>query len=235
MKKYLLYALGEVVLVIVGILIALQINNANQDRIRADQEKKLFEQIESDLQSNLADVEDLLDKYEVSSNSADSLLKSFRTKEKVTSFAAHVSIIHRRFFFTVASSGYSQLGSSMGNVVQNSELRNKITQIYEGDFVEIQRKQEMLFDHLQQNLMPLSNRLFSIKFRVEFKISGFDDEPMDFYDPLNFDELMLNTEYANTIATQKRLYTYQVSELKKTQSNIRALLKDLEEEIQSED
>ena len=157
MKKYLLYALGEVVLVIVGILIALQINNANQDRIRADQEKKLFEQIESDLQSNLADVEDLLDKYEVSSNSADSLLKSFRTKEKVTSFAAHVSIIHRRFFFTVASSGYSQLGSSMGNVVQNSELRNKITQIYEGDFVEIQRKQEMLFDHLQQNLMPLMN------------------------------------------------------------------------------
>ena len=29
-KKYLLYAIGEIVLVVIGILIALQINNANE-------------------------------------------------------------------------------------------------------------------------------------------------------------------------------------------------------------
>jgi hypothetical protein len=33
MRKYALYAIGEVVLVVVGILIALQINNANEQRL----------------------------------------------------------------------------------------------------------------------------------------------------------------------------------------------------------
>ena len=32
-SKYLLYAVGEIVLVVIGILIALQINNWNQDRL----------------------------------------------------------------------------------------------------------------------------------------------------------------------------------------------------------
>ena len=37
--KYLKYALGEIVLVVIGILIALQINNWNEDRISNGEEK----------------------------------------------------------------------------------------------------------------------------------------------------------------------------------------------------
>ena len=52
--KYLKYALGEIVLVVIGIMIAIQINNANQKRI--DQEtlqgylNSIAQNIESDLQ-----------------------------------------------------------------------------------------------------------------------------------------------------------------------------------------
>ena len=47
-SKYLKYALGEIVLVVVGILIALQINNLNEERKRARQESKILMSLKSD-------------------------------------------------------------------------------------------------------------------------------------------------------------------------------------------
>ena len=47
--RYLAYAAGEIVLVVLGILIALQINNWNEVRKAKQQEQQLFIQILSDL------------------------------------------------------------------------------------------------------------------------------------------------------------------------------------------
>ena len=41
-KKYLLYAIGEIILVVIGILIALQINNWNEQRKILKSEKEIF-------------------------------------------------------------------------------------------------------------------------------------------------------------------------------------------------
>lgn len=43
--KYILYALGEILLLVIGILIALQINNWNTQRIEKETEKKIYENI----------------------------------------------------------------------------------------------------------------------------------------------------------------------------------------------
>lgn len=52
-SKYLLYAVGEIVLVVIGILIALQINNWNEGRksdgLRKTYEKSLIEELRADL------------------------------------------------------------------------------------------------------------------------------------------------------------------------------------------
>ena len=47
--KYFKYALGEIFLVVIGILIALQINNWNQDRINKDYELKMLRELVEDL------------------------------------------------------------------------------------------------------------------------------------------------------------------------------------------
>ncbi len=51
--KYFKYAIGEIVLVVLGILIALQINNWNEDRKERAQEQELLLQLQSEFQSNL--------------------------------------------------------------------------------------------------------------------------------------------------------------------------------------
>ena len=47
--KYLLYAIGEIVLVIIGILFALQINNWNSTQKAHDQELELYAKLLNDL------------------------------------------------------------------------------------------------------------------------------------------------------------------------------------------
>jgi hypothetical protein len=51
-SKYLLYAVGEIVLVVIGILIALQINNWNENRKENRIEKKYLTNLKHDLQND---------------------------------------------------------------------------------------------------------------------------------------------------------------------------------------
>lgn len=51
-SKYLLYAIGEIILVVIGILIALQINNANENRKTRVIETNYLERLKVDLKEN---------------------------------------------------------------------------------------------------------------------------------------------------------------------------------------
>ena len=51
--NYLKYALGEIILVVIGILIALQVNNWNQNRIENLRTRELLESMKNDLSSDI--------------------------------------------------------------------------------------------------------------------------------------------------------------------------------------
>ncbi|MFT5762098.1 MAG: hypothetical protein ACI8WA_001222, partial [Polaribacter sp.] len=55
--KYLKYAIGEIILVVVGILIALQINNWNAEKKTAITELKILEVMQKNLNSDLRDID----------------------------------------------------------------------------------------------------------------------------------------------------------------------------------
>ena len=54
--KYLKYAIGEIVLVVIGILIALQINNANENRKITETKKEYYRQILLDLDKEIDNI-----------------------------------------------------------------------------------------------------------------------------------------------------------------------------------
>jgi hypothetical protein len=51
--KYLKYAVGEIVLVVIGILLALQINNWNENQKKIDQERFILEKLKVDINSDI--------------------------------------------------------------------------------------------------------------------------------------------------------------------------------------
>jgi hypothetical protein len=56
-RKYLLYAIGEIALVVIGILIALSINNWNQDQMIRKTELTLLDEMKNNLKADLADID----------------------------------------------------------------------------------------------------------------------------------------------------------------------------------
>lgn len=59
MRKYFFYALGEILLVVIGILIALQINNWNNARLERIEERALLQNLKTDFQRDIKTFEQL--------------------------------------------------------------------------------------------------------------------------------------------------------------------------------
>ena len=58
--KYLTYAIGEIFLVVIGILIALQINNWNEERKDSIKEQQILSQLKEDYEANLKQLDQKL-------------------------------------------------------------------------------------------------------------------------------------------------------------------------------
>jgi hypothetical protein len=75
MRKYTLYAVGEIALVVIGILIALQINNWNENRKETEIEQKLLLSLQREISTNIADLERTISRHTNSSELNKELLK----------------------------------------------------------------------------------------------------------------------------------------------------------------
>src|SRR5210317_859386 len=73
-SKYMLYAIGEIVLVVIGILIALSINNWNESRIDRKLETAILKQLRSEFKSNLKQLDEKIGIRDYMMNSAIQLL-----------------------------------------------------------------------------------------------------------------------------------------------------------------
>ncbi|MCC1484287.1 DUF6090 family protein [Winogradskyella immobilis] len=80
-SKYLMYAIGEIALVMIGILLALQVSNWNENRIKQQNEVKILSQLNEDLKVNLIELKGI---YESLNNSNSGGLKiiNFLTSNK---------------------------------------------------------------------------------------------------------------------------------------------------------
>lgn len=79
--KYLLYAIGEVVLVVIGILIALSLNNNNENKKLKVQEIKILKEIKSEFSGALEDLTEDLEGYEKYLKSSEIIYNSMLHKE----------------------------------------------------------------------------------------------------------------------------------------------------------
>lgn len=81
--KYFKYAIGEIILVVIGILIALQINNWNEQRKDRLKEQVILKQLKEDYLSNLRQLEEKMMTRTNMINSGLQILKSFDQPEVV--------------------------------------------------------------------------------------------------------------------------------------------------------
>ncbi|MBT8273642.1 MAG: hypothetical protein KJO77_07545 [Bacteroidia bacterium] len=136
-SKYLKYAIGEILLVVIGILIALQVNNWNQNRINTNSANVYIENIKKEVAIQIEILKDqYLDRSERKINGLQ-LAKSYFEKpffiEDTISFTNEISY-GAVFNFGIEKynqSIYESLLSSGSIGFVDTELRNDILEYYD--------------------------------------------------------------------------------------------------------
>ena len=131
--KYARYAVGEIILVVIGILIALQINTWNEERKTRDIETKTLTEIRSNLQLDLNELLDdiaLMDSITLAGQAVLSILNNTSDKPSA-SFKYQVNISRLNPHFDAVRGGYSLLQSKGLDIISNDSLRGAISKLYE--------------------------------------------------------------------------------------------------------
>ena len=131
-SKYLLYAIGEIVLVVIGILIALQINNWNEYQKERKSEQLLLSEIRENLKYDLHDFESNITTLQNKSISSKMILKVLEKNMPYhDSLGYYFSYLNAYPHFSSKTNGYKLLQSKGLELIINSNLRNKISDLYE--------------------------------------------------------------------------------------------------------
>jgi len=84
-SKYLIYAIGEIILVVIGILIALQVNNLNQEKKSSEQIDLLLNNLVEEVKQDIETLKSSAKLNEFQSNSLAQILKITGTKLEIIS------------------------------------------------------------------------------------------------------------------------------------------------------
>ncbi|MDX1470501.1 MAG: DUF6090 family protein [Flavobacteriaceae bacterium] len=130
-SRYFLYATGEIVLVVIGILIALQINNWNEREKNISQAEKHLETIKLNLQDDIQQAEMLLAETQTSIDYANDFLNQFKTLKPVDN-NIQMYLIYLMFErnIEVNESGFNALINSNSMAFVDENLQNKILNYY---------------------------------------------------------------------------------------------------------
>lgn len=158
-SKYMLYAIGEIILVVAGILIALQLNNWNTEQKRTEQELGLLIEMRENLLNDLDDVE-----YNINSNKrllfgCEMVMRHLTERTPFhDSLKVHYAQIFGNTKQTNNSSAFENLKSSGFDLIQNDSLRRRISTLYT-EQLPILDVQESSFDAGIQ-MQNLSNLIY---------------------------------------------------------------------------
>ena len=121
-SKYLIYAIGEIILVVLGILIALQVNTWNEERKANNEAKKITQELNSEFSNNRKVLEDRIRDLKVANNYVK-LVLSFMNKEEAKIQEANIdSIISKSLKY----GNYNPSNSTIRELISSGKL-NLIT------------------------------------------------------------------------------------------------------------
>ncbi|WP_235299574.1 DUF6090 family protein [Portibacter marinus] len=132
--KYLKYAIGEIILVVIGILIALQINNWNETLKNKEREREILQDIKTSLQSDL----ELYDKvfngrFETKRIGLEFLKKAAYANQNHSkdTLMRYVRMIQLDIQFRYERGPFDALKSAGFELIKDKEMRKKIITTYE--------------------------------------------------------------------------------------------------------
>jgi hypothetical protein len=128
-SKYLIYAIGEIVLVVIGILIALQINNANETRKDKNIERALLESIYANLIQDDSLITRSLTRYDLTLRNVERFFKVTPIPDDSLAYICTRATGHARFIPNTMAFDRG-LSSGKFDLIRNNDLAETIQFLY---------------------------------------------------------------------------------------------------------
>ncbi len=148
--RYLAYAIGEIFLVVIGILIALQVNNSNEQRKSDAKGRNYLISMKSELLNNLEVVKTEIETLDRSMSGQRELISLMNT-EKDTAKEVNLSRIFAVSFSNVHELRYRDgtfkelLYSGGLTSIDNDSIRNEVTS-WEGRMIAIRKQEKGVYE-----------------------------------------------------------------------------------------
>ncbi len=131
-SKYLIYAVGEIILVVIGILIALSINNWNEDRKSRKQEVKYLKNLQTDINLEIQNNDSLINYRAFTAKAAAHLLdfKTLETASDLLTLENTIQQVFQRKTFIPTNNTYKELLSSGNlNFITNDSIKDSLLEL----------------------------------------------------------------------------------------------------------
>ena len=233
-RNYALYAIGEVFLILIAVLLALQLGNVNQKNKTKKEEKKILYDLKEECETNLERLNYVLGrKYEIIRN-GKIILENTGPNAKWglnTNFDSLLvkTIVSGWAFKPKTGVLKNIINSGKLEIIKNDSLRKAIANL-EADIITFQNEDEVVKKDLHELFIPLIVKHYPIRNTNQFQSAGLplnerflSDISLSKFEAVP-DSLLQNKEFENILNVELMWINYSIYHYKNIKSKYDGLL-----------
>ena len=149
-KRYLLYAFGEILLVVIGILIALQVNNWNEDKKALRSEEQFIKNIKSELRRDKEYLKKIMDiannKIQLFEQLKTKLPDIYYTDKPLLDSMMREYFINLETFFPLTGTFDAGVSGNEISSYRNEVLKTQVFNLYNASYGRLNRYRDIMID-----------------------------------------------------------------------------------------
>jgi hypothetical protein len=192
--QYARYALGEILLIVGGILLALYLNNLNEKKNLRQDQVKVLNEIISNLNGSIQAFERTI---QTEKNYLLFNKKILEHLEKKLPYDPSLDMAFGTYFWTISTNpvtgAYDHLKEKGMDLIESDSLRQSISFLFESEFTILKEENEFWSNSFQQNISyPYHVQNFRKYFPEDQKSENYE-----FAKPNNYSELLEDAYFLN--------------------------------------
>ena len=241
-RKYIWYALGEILLVMIGILLALQVNNWNIDRQTRNEEKTYLTNLKRDLQINVRLLDEILEYNEenITTTAYVSDIAEQGKVEDIYLFISNIRITMGGNNFTPNQNTFEEMKSSGKlSLITNEYIKQQLLALdeqfilIEGGEAHVQREYEQyLWDEFVNEVSYgdyFERKTFRENFELTLDTAYIETNEQKLLREANL--ILKNTRFKNGLYLYEVNYVYLNTVFKETNTMVEELITLIDQEI----